>query len=67
MVRIQAADRDDFPELQLTSDTGITTTLGSVGEPIAVTGSSAHLLGWLMGRTDTSAVTGGSGLRLPAY
>lgn len=60
-------NRDDFPELQLTSDSGITLTLGSVGEPIAVTGSSANLLGWLMSRTDTSAVTGGSGLRLPAF
>ena len=60
-------NRDDFPELQLTSDSGLTLTLGSVGEPIAVTGSSANLLGWLMSRTDTSAVTGGSGLRLPAF
>ena len=60
-------NRDDFPELQLTSDSGITLTLGSVGEPIAVTGSSANLLGWLMSRTDNSAVTGGSGLRLPAF
>jgi maleylpyruvate isomerase len=60
-------NRDDFPELQLTSDSGLTLTLGSVGEPIAVTGSSANLLGWLMSRTETSAVTGGSGLRLPAF
>ena len=41
-------DRDDFPRLQLTSETGVTTTVGSVGEPLAVSGSSAHLLGWLM-------------------
>ena len=60
-------NRDDFPKLQLTSDSGLKLTLGSVGEPIAVTGSSANLLGWLMSRTDTSAVTGGSGLRLPAF
>jgi maleylpyruvate isomerase len=60
-------NRDDFPTLQLTSDSGLTLTLGSVGEPLAVTGSSANLLGWLMSRTDTSAVTGGSGLRLPAF
>ena len=33
-------DRDDFPRLQLTSETGFTTTVGSVGEPLAVSGSS---------------------------
>jgi maleylpyruvate isomerase len=59
--------RDDFPRIQLTSDSGLTLTLGSVGEPVVVTGSSPNLLGWLMSRTDTSAVTGGGGLRLPAF
>ncbi len=60
-------DRDDFPRLQLTSDTGFATTVGSAGEPIAVSGGSAHLLGWLMGRSDGSALTGAGGLQLPAY
>jgi maleylpyruvate isomerase len=60
-------NRDDFPTLQLTSDSGSTVTVGSVGEPIAVSGSSANLLGWLMGRTDASAITGGGGLQLPAF
>ena len=59
--------RDDWPKLQLTSDTGFTTTAGSVGEPVAVSGSSAHLLGWLMGRTDASSLTGTGELQLPAY
>jgi maleylpyruvate isomerase len=60
-------DRDDFPRLQLTSETGVTTTVGSVGEPLAVSGSSAHLLGWLTGRTEASALTGAGELQLPAY
>jgi maleylpyruvate isomerase len=60
-------ERDGFPTLQLTSDTGFTTTVGSSGEPIAVSGGSTYLLGWLMGRTDASALTGAAGLQLPAY
>jgi maleylpyruvate isomerase len=60
-------NRDDFPSLQLTSETGVTTTVGSVGEPFAVSGSSAHLLGWLTGRTDASALAGAGELQLPPY
>jgi maleylpyruvate isomerase len=60
-------DRDDWPKLQLTSDTGFTTTVGSAGEPVAVSGSSTDLLGWLMGRTDASPLTGTGELQLPAY
>jgi maleylpyruvate isomerase len=59
--------RDDWPRLQLTSDTGFTTTVGSAGEPVAVSGTSAHLLGWLIGRTDASSLTGTGELQLPAY
>ena len=60
-------DRDDFPKLQLNSDSGLALTVGKVGEPIAITASSANLLGWLTRRTDASAVTGGGGLQLPAF
>ena len=60
-------ERDGFPRLHLTSDTGFTTTVGSAGEPIAVSGGSTHLLGWLLGRTDESALTGAGGLQLPGY
>jgi maleylpyruvate isomerase len=60
-------NREDFPKLQLTSDTGFTTVLGRVGDPVAVSGSSANLLGWLMGRTDGSAITGGDQVRIPAF
>jgi maleylpyruvate isomerase len=60
-------ERDGFPRLQLTSDTGFTTTVGSSGEPTAVSGGSTQLLGWVTGRTDAAALTGAGGLQLPAY
>ena len=60
-------DREDFPKLQLTSDSGFTTAVGSAGDPAAVSGSSANLLGWLLGRTDATVVSGGDGLRLPPF
>ena len=40
--------------------------MGSAGEPITIRGTSANLLGWLMNRTDASAVEGDDGLQLPA-
>ena len=59
--------RDDFPRLHLTSESGFTITLGSVGEPIAIRGTSANLLGWVLGRLGRSAVRGDEGLRLPPF
>jgi hypothetical protein len=41
--------------------------MGNVGDPVAGSGSSAQLLGWLMGRTDASTLSGGDGVLLPAY
>jgi maleylpyruvate isomerase len=60
-------DREEFPRLALTADSGFTINLGSSGEPRAVRGSSPSLLGWLMNRVDSSAVSGAEGLRLPAF
>jgi maleylpyruvate isomerase len=60
-------DREEFPRLQLTSDSGVTTAVGSPSEAVLVSGSSANLLGWLLGRTDASAITGADDLRLPAF
>jgi len=60
-------NREDFPKLQLNSDSGVITAVGSAGDPVTISGSSANLLGWLLGRTDASAISGGEGLRLPAY
>jgi maleylpyruvate isomerase len=60
-------EREDFPKLELTSDSGMTATVGGPGEPVAVSGSSVELVGWLLGRTDGSAITGAGGLQLPAF
>jgi maleylpyruvate isomerase len=59
--------RDDFPMLELTSESGFAIALGSVGEPITIRGTSANLLGWVMGRLDRSAVRGDEGLQLPPF
>jgi maleylpyruvate isomerase len=57
--------RDDFPRLTLTSDSGFTVHVGKAGEPRQVSGTSPNLLGWLMNRVDSSAVTGADGLKVP--
>ena len=59
--------REEFPRLDLTSDSGFTISLGNAGEPTAVSGSSANLLGWVMSRVDDSAVSGGEGLQRPPF
>jgi len=58
--------RDEFPKLELVSESGFTMAVGSAGSPITIRGTSANLLGWLMNRTDRSAVQGDEGLQLPA-
>ena len=60
-------DRDEFPKLELTSESGFTITLGSSGEARPIRGTSANLLGWLMNRVGPDAVTGDAGLKLPAF
>ena len=57
--------RDEFPRLELVSDTGFHTTLGSSGDVRRITGSSPVLLGWLTGRTAPDSVQGSDGLVLP--
>jgi maleylpyruvate isomerase len=59
--------REEFPKLELSSDSGFTMALGNAGEPIAVNGASANLLGFVMGRLDASAVRGAESLQLPPY
>jgi maleylpyruvate isomerase len=59
--------RDDFPRVELASESGFTIALGKAGEPVAVRGTSADLLGWVMGRLDRSAVDGDEGLQLPSF
>jgi maleylpyruvate isomerase len=58
-------NRDESPQLHLTSDSGFSMVLGTVGDPIEVHGTSQNLLGWVLGRT--SAVSGADGLRLPGF
>ena len=60
-------DKEDFPRLDLTSESGFTISLGNAGEPTAVSGTSANLLGWVMGRVEDSAVRGGEGLQRPPF
>ena len=57
--------RDEFPRLELVSDTGFHTALGSSGGVRRVTGSSPALLGWLTGRGGPDLVQGSDGLVLP--
>ena len=59
--------REEFPKLDLTAESGFTISLGNAGEPTAVSGTSANLLGWVMGRVDDSAVHGGEGLTRPPF
>jgi maleylpyruvate isomerase len=60
-------DRQEFPRLDLTSDSGFTISLGNAGEPTPVSGTSPNLLGWVMSRVDDSAVRGGQGLARPSF
>ena len=60
-------DRAEFPRLDLTADSGFTVSLGNAGEPTAVSGTSANLLGWVMSRVDDAAVRGGAGLPRPPF
>ena len=60
-------ERREFPKLELTSESGFAIALGTAGESVAVSGTSANLLGWVMGRLDRSAVRGAEGLELPDY
>lgn len=57
--------RDEFPRLELVSDTGFHTTLGSSGDVRRISGSSPALLGWLTGRAAPDLVHGTDGLVLP--
>ena len=63
---LRLRERDDFPRLELVSET-TRLTVGSVGPGQRVHGSSAQLLGWLTGRPVAEPPEGGHGLRLPAF
>lgn len=64
---LRLRSRDDFPRVQLRSDSGFTIAVGNVGDAIVVDGTAPALLGWLTNRLDGSAVTGAEGLVLPNF
>jgi len=59
-------ERDEFPQLELVSDT-TAITVGTSGRRRTVRGSSAQLLGWLTGRADGSELEGTGGLQVPTF
>ena len=66
-VAFRMRNRDDFPKVHLTSDSGFSVTVGNVGDAIEVRGSSGNLLGWVMNRADASAVDGADGITIPGF
>lgn len=65
-VAFRARARDEFPRVELRTETGGTTTVGQVGDGIVVHGPASALVGWLTNRLDPAAVPGTRGLRLPS-
>ncbi len=59
----RAAPRFSQVELTVVSDEGLTAVVGN-GAPLTVRGSEWKILGWLLGRKDSSAVLGTEGLDL---
>lgn len=59
--------RDDagLPAVTLTSDAGVTATLGDGGSPRSVSGPDAALWAWLAGRTEGEGVEGAEGITWP--
>ena len=65
-VAFRARARDEFPRVELHADSGLTTTVGQVGDGLVVHGPAPVLVGWLTNRLDPDAVPGSRGLRLPS-
>jgi len=59
--------RTDFPQIRVVSDTGMTLLIGTAGDPVEVSGTSAALLGWLSGRRSSDGLTGANDLQLPPF
>ncbi|GAA2101231.1 maleylpyruvate isomerase family mycothiol-dependent enzyme [Microlunatus panaciterrae] len=59
--------REGFPALRLTADSGHTVSVGdpSTGQPSEVSGPGNLLLGWLTGRLAGSQLAGAEGITLP--
>jgi maleylpyruvate isomerase len=65
-IAFRARARDEFPRVELHTDSGFSTTVGQVGEGLVVHGPAPALVGWLTNRLDPEAVPGTRGLRLPS-
>ncbi len=65
-IAFRARARDEFPRVELRTDSGGTTTVGRVGDGIVVHGPAPALVGWLTNRLGPDAVPGTRGLRLPS-
>ena len=65
-VAFRARARDEFPRLELHTESGFTTTVGQVGPGLVVHAPAPALVGWLTNRLDPDAVPGTRGLRLPS-
>jgi maleylpyruvate isomerase len=61
------AQAPEVPALQLVADSGRSWTVPGRGEPVEVTGSAPHLLGWLAGRLGPDAVSGADDVVVPAW
>ena len=65
-VGFRARARDEFPRLELRTESGFTTTVGQVGPGLVVEAPAPALVGWLTNRLEPDAVPGTQGLRLPS-
>lgn len=65
-IGFRARLRDEFPRVELHVESGFTTTVGQVGEPLVVHAPAPALVGWLTNRLEPDAVPGTRGLRLPS-
>ena len=65
-VGFRARVRDEFPRVELHTESGFTTTIGLVGPGVVVHGPAPALVGWLTNRLGPDAVSGAGGLRLPS-
>jgi maleylpyruvate isomerase len=65
-VAFRARARDEFPRVELHTESGFTTTVGQVGPALVLHAPAPLLVGWLTNRLDPDAVPGTRGLRLPS-
>jgi maleylpyruvate isomerase len=65
-IAFRARARDEFPRVELHTESGFSTTVGQVGPGLVVHAPAPALVGWLTNRLEPDAVPGTRGLRLPS-